>query len=401
MTSCITTHRELDEVRVIPSLRPRATPVTQPIVDVGPSDNAEHQARTARLGMWLFLATEVMMFGGLFCLYAVFRGAYPDVFRWGHGFLDVGWGLINTVILLLSSFTMVMAVQSARAGQRQLLGLFLVLTTMCGVLFLGVKVIEYEHKFHDGLLWAGAFSKAAPPDKPVAVVMAQADAQMSPALMQGKRLFEATCAACHGRDGFGLAGMGLPLAGTRFAQERSRDDLVAFLKTGRTPGAAGSQMNLLMPPRGGNASLTDRHLGLIVDYLRTLEAPSEDEARAAAVEIPRTLIPDAAAAPRGVASWVANGGSRPPAPVDHGASRPKHTAPPARAGLFFSLYFLTTGLHAIHMIVGLGVLTWLLRRTWRGEFSSRYHTPVEIGGLYWHLVDMVWLLIFPLFYLVH
>ena len=68
--------------------------------------------------------------------------------------------------------------------------------------------------------------------------------------------------------------------------------------------------------------------------------------------------------------------------------------------MFFSIYFLMTGLHGIHVLVGMGVLAWLAGRAWRGDFSPAYHTPVELGGLYWHLVDLIWIYLFPLFYLV-
>ena len=99
-------------------------PADQPLPEAPPRHLAHHfenpaqQLGAATLGMFIFLATEVMMFGGLFCLYAVFRNLYPAAFDYGAGLLDTRWGLLNTVILLLSSLTMAMAVQCARTGQR-------------------------------------------------------------------------------------------------------------------------------------------------------------------------------------------------------------------------------------------------------------------------------------------
>ena len=79
---------------------------------------------------------------------------------------------------------------------------------------------------------------------------------------------------------------------------------------------------------------------------------------------------------------------------------PGQYANPQHAQIFFSLYFIMTGLHALHMIVGLGIFTWLLSMAWKGRFTPRYHTPLEIGGLYWHFVDIVWIYLFPLLYLI-
>jgi len=362
---------------------------------------------TARLGMWLFLATEALMFGGLFCLYAVFRAKLPAAFVWGGAQLDLGWGLINTFILLLSSFTVAMALYSAQTGRRSAVSLFLTLTVMCGVMFLGVKAVEYEHKFHEGLLWAGAFSvgvettAAAPAQQP-----AEPAAVLSPALTRGKRLFELSCTACHGRQGQGIAGSGLPLAGSAFFDGLSDGDAVNFIKEGRSAGDSENQTGIAMPPRGGNASLSDRDLHLIVGYLRTLEPPAgpafvlPDPSQ---FRVPRSVIGVASEAPTGVADWMLAGLNQPPAPAAP-VREPKPAAsspPPVGAGQFFSIYFTMTGLHALHLAGGIGVMLWLLVRSWRRPFHRGDCTPLEIGGMYWHLVDVIWILLFPLLYLVH
>jgi cytochrome c oxidase subunit 3 len=217
------------------------------------------QFEAARLGMWIFLATEVLFFGGLFCAYAVYRAAHPEVFVYGHQFLSKTLGAVNTVILICSSFTMAWAVRAAQLRQRAVLQLMLVLTLMCAFGFLGIKYVEYSHKWQHGLLWAGSYS----PD------------QHQPA------------------EGGGHAA---------------------------AAGEAGHQVEPVAP---------------------------------------------------------------------------------RNARVFFSIYFLMTGLHGMHVVGGIGAMLWLLLRASRGHFSSGYFTPVDMVGLYWHLVDLIWIYLFLLLYLIH
>jgi cytochrome c oxidase subunit 3 len=202
-------------------------------------ETAEQQFAAAKLGMWLFLVTEILFFGGLFVAYAVFRTLHPEVFVNSAALLDTKLGAINTVILLLSSLTMAWAVRCSQLGQQRGLVICLSLTIAAAVLFLGIKGVEYSHKFHEGHLWASQY---------------------------------------------------------------------------------------------GDAS----EAGGVID----------------------------------------------------------------RAGTFFSVYFAMTGLHAIHIIAGICAIGWLLRRSLRGDFGPQYYTPVDVVGLYWHLVDLVWIFLFPLLYLV-
>jgi cytochrome c oxidase subunit 3 len=196
----------------------------------------EQQFDTVKIGMWLFLATEILMFGGLFAGFAYMQSRFPEAFYEGHKHLQQPLGALNTVVLLISSFTMVMAVHKAATNkQKQLVG-YLSITILCALIFLGVKYIEYSHKWHDGLLPGRYFSNAEDP------------------------------------------------TGHQF--------------------------------------------------------------------------------------------------------------------IFFSFYFMMTGLHGIHILIGVGVLTWLLIRARRGDFSSSYYSPVDVVGLYWHLVDIIWIYLFPLLYLI-
>ncbi|RPI12531.1 MAG: cytochrome c oxidase subunit 3 family protein [Acidobacteriales bacterium] len=196
----------------------------------------EQQVETGKLGMWLFLVTELLLFGGLFAGYALMAGKHPEAFRAAHEHLNRGLGALNTVVLLVSSFTMVMAVASARENRRRRLIGFLILTLLLAGVFLGVKYFEYSHKFHEGLLPGKYYS----------------------------------------HPGDAVAGQ----------------------------------------------------------------------------------------------------------------------------FMFFSFYFMMTGLHGIHIVAGMGVMGWLLWRAMKGQFSSSYYAPVDLAGLYWHLVDIIWIYLFPLLYLI-
>lgn len=198
-------------------------------------DDIEQQHEASWLGMWVFLATEVMFFGGMFLGYTLYRSAYPQAFAGASNHLDIWLGTVNTAVLICSSFTMALAVRAAQLGQRKPVIIFLLLTIVLGTVFLGIKFTEYYAKFAEHLVPGGAFTYAGPA---------------------------------------------------------------------------------------------------------------------------------------------------------------------AAAQIFFSFYFAMTGLHALHMIIGIGLLASLIVKTGRGRFSAGYYTPVELVGLYWHFVDIVWIFLFPLLYLV-
>jgi cytochrome c oxidase subunit 3 len=199
-------------------------------------DDPEQQFEASTLGMWVFLITEVMFFGGLFASYALYRSLHPEGFAVASRHLDYRLGALNTAVLICSSLAMALAVRSAQLGRLRALRLFLALTMALGLVFLGVKVVEYAHKFHEHLVPGPSFRFEGP-------------------------------------------------------------------------------------------------------HARTAE-------------------------------------------------------------LFFSFYFAMTGLHALHMVVGIGVLTVLWIMAGRGRFGAQYYTPVEVAGLYWHFVDVVWIYLFPLLYLI-
>jgi cytochrome c oxidase subunit 3 len=199
-------------------------------------DNADAQFDAGRMGVWLFLVTEILLFGGLFCAFFVFRSWYYADFVEAHHHLDRKLGAVNTIALITSSLTMALAVRSAQTNDRKWTTRFLALTLFFASVFLAIKFVEYRHKFHEGLLPGKYFTA----------------------------------------EGF------------------------------------------------------------------------------------------------------------------HGA----------HAGIFFGIYFMMTGIHGFHILIGMGLITWVMLRARKGEFSSKYYAPVEGVGLYWHLVDLVWIYLFPLLYLI-
>ena len=199
-------------------------------------DDLDHQRDAATLGMWVFLVTEMLFFGGLFLTYLVYRRWYPDGFAAASRELDVVLGTINTLVLITSSLTMALAVHASQIGRRRLVMVLLFLTMLLGLTFLGIKSVEYYQKFVEH----------------------------------------------------------------------------------HVPG---------------------RHFEFDHAYLK-------------------------------------------------------------QAQIFFSLYFVMTGLHAIHMIIGIAIMLVMLWWSWNGTITAEYSSPIELSGLYWHFVDIVWIFLFPLLYLI-
>jgi cytochrome c oxidase subunit 3 len=201
-------------------------------------DSAEHEYQSDKEGIWLFMVTEILMFGGLFVAYAIFHNIYPEMFAEGASHLDWKMGFINTLVLITSSLTMALGIYYNQMNQSKKAFWNLVATVLLGCVFLVIKYLEYTGKFHHGIF-------------------------------------------------------------------------------------PGRYMNLEMV-------------------------------------------------------------------------KPDH----ANLGLYFGLYFCMTGLHGIHVVAGMTLISWLAFRTYRGDFNSHYYTPVEGIGIFWHIVDLIWIFLFPLLYLV-
>jgi len=221
------------------------------------------QRNAASLGMWWFLGTEIMFFGGMFCAYLIYRIKYFPEFAVASRSLDLKVGALNTAVLICSSLTVAQAVRAAQMGKRMLQVKLLLATLFFGLVFLGVKAYEWDMKYQEHHIPTFDFNAK----------------------------------------------------------------------------------NLMQTPQ-------DRHL-LGLDKISD--------------------------------------------PVE---LRRKEAEIQQRSQIFFSLYFALTGMHAIHMIIGMGLLVWLLTRASRRTLTPERCMAVEVVGLYWHFVDIVWIFLFPLVYLV-
>jgi len=286
-------------------------------------ENADQQYQSAKLGMWLFLATEILFFGGLFVAYSVYRSNHPEVFIFGHHFLDKSLGALNTVILICSSLTAAWAVRAAQLKQIRMLKLMLVLTILFAFGFLGVKAVEYNSKWKHGLLWARQYHPHIDHEEPAEVLITQED-----------------------------------------------------FETGTVEGMV-EEATVLQEVGDGVLAET---VTAVVE-----EAP----AAAPAAETDRSKIAPAAEGPAGLA-----------APAAEESSESVIEAEPANAQTFFSIYFLMTGLHGIHVLGGIGAFIWLYFGARRGDFSTGHFTRVDMVALYWHVVDLIWIYLFLLLYLI-
>lgn len=410
---------------------------------------AGQQYDAAKLGMWLFLATEVLLFGGLFVVYAVLRNSRPEIFHYGAQFLDARLGAVNTSVLIISSFTMATAVYAAQRGAWRLLITCLLTTFVCGAGFLAIKYVEYSHKIHEGLVMGVDFYRspewldATPTDvaaspATLAAAPTAAGSTSAPAVTatsvaagdaaKGRVIWDATCRTCHGANGEGMPNSGKPLAGSKFLAEQSDSQLLKFLKVGRAPTDPLNTTGIQMPPKGGNPLLKDQDLANVIAFVRTLPTASGSAApttstatvvtdAAATAPAPTTASAQPAAEPEPL--WIPKSSIPlgPPGPDglsgnDTATQGPQsleeaifahHSADPSRpanAHQFFAIYYLMTGLHGIHVLVGMLVVAGLTVMALFGRFGPRCFTAVDLGGLYWHLVDLIWIFLFPLFYLL-
>ena len=320
-------------------------------------DSPEQQYQSGKLGMWAFLATELLMFGGLFCAYAVYRANHPEVFLYSHHYLDATWGGINTAVLIASSFTMAWGVRAAQLGQTGLLKVLMALTFLGGVGFMVIKGIEYQSKWKHHI-FPGFYNAYNPSyfDK------ANKDAALQDAIDYRQSHISGHSAA------------GLPAEAVK---DGAADGGAGQGQTGKATVAAAQAA---AATRDQLAGPTTRRGTMLVDP----NAGTGDEAKM----LPTFVQP--------VGLAVAQPKTSHAPPVELGDM---NALSQSRINTFFGVYFVMTGLHGIHVIVGMGIIAWLFLTA--GRYSPEYFTPVDLGGLYWHLVDLIWIFLFPLLYLIH
>jgi len=224
-------------------------------------NSLSHQYDSAKQGVWLFMVTEILMFGGLFVAYLIYKSIYAPIFHVGSSYLDVKMGSINTVVLITSSFTMALGIYFNQKNKPKQAVIALALTIVCAGIFMVIKYFEYTHIIHRGLV-----------------------------------------------------------PGKFFNNPEFQQKVVDFISN--------------MPIENLTPTLSD-------------------------------------------------------------TAHMKKIAP-----LYFGFYFVMTGLHGLHVMIGAGLILWVLIKTANGKFGAEYYTPVEGVGLFWHIVDLIWIYLFPLLYLV-
>jgi len=316
-----------------------------------------------KLGMWLFLMTEILMFGGLFCAYAVYRANHPEIFIFAHQFLDKTLGGINTVVLITSSFTMAWAVRAAQLNQRRLLITLLALTLLGGFGFMGIKAVEYNHKWKHGLLWGARYQSQQDHGEP------------------GSEHGD------HGDEGGATAADG---------HEKEGEAATEHGGSAEAAGSVSEPDDEASHSEGSTEPQSETAQNEAVDTLAVAEtaavADGEEPAGETGLVIEVSNIKPAASGPAGLSAGAL---------ANEGHAAEELAVEPRNVNTFFAIYFAMTGLHALHVLAGMVVIFIMLVMSIKGRFNSQYYTPVDLTGLFWHLVDLIWIFLFPLLYLIH
>jgi len=294
-------------------------------------DTPQQQFDAGKLGIWLFLLTEVLFFAGLFCAYTVYRAMRPEVFVYAHYFLDTRLGALNTCVLLLSSLTAAWAVRNAQLRQHGLLKLNIIITIACACTFMLVKYVEYSHKFHDGLLPGPHF---APTEQ--VWELPRFKEKHPEAAEYAERLYKK-------------------------AEKAEQAEAKPAATASTNPTAEGAA-------KPGETALEKSEAGESSEGRPTLEQ---------------------------IEPLIAAGVLGPKAEKHDIPSRPRN------AHVFFSIYFFMTGLHGFHVLIGIGIWIWMYVKAAKKQFGPNYFGPIDFTALYWHLVDLIWIYLFPLLYLIH
>lgn len=321
-------------------------------------EGPQQQYDAGKLGIWLFLVTEILFFSGLFCAYTIYRYHHPEIFMRASEFLDTTLGALNTLVLLFSSLTMAWAVRASQLQQKDLAFRMVLITIFCATFFLGVKAVEYNVKWQMGIFVAWFFDYHDPNkavDFRLALSIAPAIAIVLSLLFS---FISGSKESARFWRGFalGVAGYFAGLVGGTYYEEN-----FGHKSHGDSHAVAGA---------------ADSHDHAKEDHAK------DDHAKDAAVAHD--------------SKEVAKEEHKSEPAVAHSAEAPL----PNDIGLFFSIYYFMTGLHAFHIIAGVIALGWLLFRISHNHFRADYFGPVDNVGLYWHIVDLIWIYLFPLLYLI-
>ena len=355
-------------------------------------DSAEQQFDSGKLGIWLFLVTEVLFFSGLFVAYTLYRTNNPVVFEQAHVFLNKYLGGLNTIVLLFSSLTMALGVRSAQLGRNKNCSIYILITMVCATMFLGVKAVEYSHKWDMGILVRSAFdltySHPAPTTEigkslhlsdylvylcviPALLLAGFVVAGVISKLINKSMLAKFMVAMAITVGGYFL-GVGI---GVIFMNATEGE-------TGSTHASviAEQPLMLLASTQDDHSAGDHDHADQDADHDKTVGDSKHDG--------------DHAHNEEHLGAHAAGG------EASFDAHHPDPSKLDRDIGIFFSIYYCMTGLHAIHIIAGIIALGWLYWRSLLGHWRTDYFGPVDYVGLYWHLVDLIWIYLFPLLYLI-
>lgn len=349
-------------------------------------DSAEQQFDSGKLGIWIFLVTEVLFFSGLFVAYTLWRNHHPEVFDQAHVYLDKTLGFMNTIVLLFSSLTMALAVRAAQLGKNKNCAFFTLVTMVCAAVFLGVKAVEYSHKWDMGIFVRSGFhltNHHASPTTAIGQALHISDylvyISIIPALLLVAFLGSSFVAKMMNKDVFAkfLAGLAITAGGY-------------FL------GAIGGQLYQKAIADASADVSGGGHAAVEPLLLHAATSPVQENESLAAEDhehADKTAGDDNEAA-------HSNSHDDDSHAQDAQAEEDPNAKLDRDIGTFFSIYYCMTGLHAIHIIGGIIALSWIFWRSLLAHWRSDYFGPVDYVGLYWHLVDLIWIFLFPLLYLI-
>ena len=346
-------------------------------------DNAEQQFDSGKLGIWVFLVTEVLFFSGLFVAYVLYRSLHPEIFDQAHVFLDKWLGGFNTVVLLFSSLTMALGVRYAQLGENKKVAFFVLITMVCAAMFIGVKAIEYSHKWDQGILVRSAFNYSAAHAVP--------ETGIGKALHVSDYLVYLSVIPTILLIGFAVASVVFYASAKKHLGTFMAG--LAITTGGYFLGVVGAQVYMSVTD-GGVGGHASQQLLL---YAQETEDPAidgpthDDHDKTGGDSHPGDH-------PQG--EQTADHSHDDTAHASDASQGPDPTKFHRDVGIFFSIYYCMTGLHAIHIIGGIIALSWIFWRSILGQWRFDYFGPVDYVGLYWHLVDLIWIFLFPMLYLI-
>jgi cytochrome c oxidase subunit III len=404
-------------------------------------DDAQHQFDSGKLGIWIFLAQEVLFFSALFVAYILYRVHHGEIYDYAHKWLDVKYGAINTAVLIFSSLTAAWAVRCAQLNQRRGLIACIALTIACACGFLVIKYIEYSHKYHEQILFGERFDPCISsggnelmtksnecPGSKSSVTYDKASKRPTAGCLERSAIdqaprtpwLEADCQVFEVR-------VRLDKNGAPTQEELSRRPIthrcidrsephLGHSQTGEGVHAASQYPcwrpsyqpavcpDLTDPAARAGGAAAKPQVGIIVVY-------GDHDVRGRDVVIDAQCKPAPELAPPGDELHVDEGrrielgkktiAERPVVLSEHELRELHYMGPPPpNTNMFFTIYFAMTGLHGVHVLVGVFVFIWLLIRAIKGHFTSDYFGPVDYAALYWHIVDLIWIFLFPLLYLI-